>query len=88
VRYPAKYSAPLSELKYTAAALPPTTVKASATATNPAAINRFMIDLLLRYRVDGLHAAGVLLATRIFSTHVVGELDRAYGGGTDRTLRN
>jgi len=41
--YPAKYSTPLSEPKYTAAALPPTTVKASATATNPAAKYRFMI---------------------------------------------
>jgi hypothetical protein len=41
-RYPAKYRTPLSEPKYTAAALPPTTVKASATATKPEARYRFM----------------------------------------------
>ena len=41
--YPARYSTPLSEPRYTAAALPPTTVKASATATNAVARYRFMI---------------------------------------------
>jgi len=62
--YPATYSTPLSEPRYTAAALPPTTWRQ---AWIQPTLRRDIVswsDVVLRYCVDGLHAAGVLLATR------------------------
>jgi len=43
-----------------------------------------MIGLLLRYRVDGLHAAAMLLATRIFTSSVVASVGVRNAYGTER----